>query len=371
MPSSTSNSDFQRPIPNLPWRGLLLSAIVIVALATIGWEIHCRRAGYAPTLNDSPDLWASRRAAVKSDSVVFIGDSRPWFDIDLDQFEKDYGHRPIQLAMGGGCAYPVLADLAADQNFRGTVICSVVPGLFMAPMGFPVEVAQKALKRYHHQTPAQRWSFFLTGPLENSLAFLKDGELTLADLLKQLPIANRAGALVAPPFPPYFNWLDAERRARMTELAEKPGELQDRIRQGWLPLFAGPPPPSWVPKEAFMQQIGQLMAKRMNDIAAAVETLRARGTKVVFVRFPYSGDLKKLEDTATPRPAVWDPLLKRTNVPGIYCDDLPELASFSCPEWSHLSASDSVEFTKRFIPHLQKALASDIAQAAKKTTSEQ
>src|SRR3954470_17238393 len=199
MHSSTSN--FERPIPDLPWRPLALTALVIVAVGTLAWEIGCRRAGYSPTLNDSPDLWAARRAAVKPDSVVVIGDSRPWFDLDLDQFEHGLGQRPIQLAMGGSCAYPVLADLAADKNFHGTVLCSVVPALFMAPMGFPVETSEKALKRYYHQTPAQRLSFWLSIPLENSLAFLKDGELTLPDLLKMLPIPDRAGALVPPPFP--------------------------------------------------------------------------------------------------------------------------------------------------------------------------
>lgn len=367
----SSTSSFERPIPDLPWSRLALTAVLLVVVGTIAWEIKCRRDGYAPTLNDSPDLWASRRRAVKPDSVVVIGDSRPWFDLDLDQYEKGLGQRPIQLAMGGGCAYPVLADLAADQNFKGTVVCSVLPALFMAPMGFPVEVAEKAVKRYHHQTVAQRMSFYLTGPLENTFAFMKDGELTLGDLLKRLPIKNRDGALCPPPFPPYFNWLDSERRARMTAQCENPGELQTRIQQIWLPLFAGPPPPTWVPKEAFMKQIGQLMEQRMKDVVAAVEKIRARGGKIVFVRFPFSGGLRKLEETATPRPMVWEPLLKLTNVPGIYVDDHPELLKFECPEWSHLSAPDSVEFTKLLVPHLQRALGTDVAQAAKKTPAGQ
>ena len=36
--------------------------------------------------------------------------------------------------------------------------------------------------------------------------------------------------------------------------------------------------------------------------------------------------------------------------------DFPELAGFNCPEWSHLSAGDSVEFTRRLVPHLRAAL---------------
>ncbi|MBA3385630.1 MAG: hypothetical protein H0T95_03230 [Chthoniobacterales bacterium] len=49
-------------------------------------------------------------------------------------------------------------------------------------------------------------------------------------------------------------------------------------------------------------------------------------------------------------------MLRETGVPGIYFEDFPELASFTCPEWSHLSAGDSVEFTKRLVPHLRTAL---------------
>ena len=87
-----------------------------------------------------------------------------------------------------------------------------------------------------------------------------------------------------------------------------------------------------------------------------VDKLRARGGKIVFVRYPVSGPLKELEDKATPRTQTWDPLLQQTGVPGIYFEDFPELSSFDCPEWSHLSAGDSVEFTKRLVPHLRTAL---------------
>jgi hypothetical protein len=71
-----------------------------------------------------------------------------------------------------------------------------------------------------------------------------------------------------------------------------------------------------------------------------------------------SGDLKAFEDRTTPRAGTWDRLLRETGAPGIYFEDFPELASFTCPEWSHLSAGDSVEFTKRLVPHLRSAIGS-------------
>lgn len=357
MPSSTSSFDFVRPVPNLAWRGIVLAVALLTAGGAIAWEIRARTWGYGPTLNDTSDLWALRRAAVQPDSLVIVGDSRPLFDLDLDALEQGLGQRPVQLSLPGSCAYPVLADLAADEHFHGTVICSIVPLMFFAPGGPLLHTSQRALKRYHKGTLAQRAGQQLGMRLEEHIAFMKEDELTLGQLLFDLPIPNRPDAQVPPLFPPYFASLDRERRARMIEQCAVPGPLQTRVRDGWLPLFTPPPPPDFVPKDAFMAEMGKAVEARFHDTAAAVKKIRDRGGRVVFVRFPVTGELKKHEDKLTPRAGPWTRLLKDTGVPGIYFEDYPELASFNCPEWSHLSAPDSVEFTKRLVPHLQKALA--------------
>src|SRR5947209_341013 len=350
--------EYVRPIPQLPWLGIAVAVVLIVIAAASAWEVYCRSIGYGPTLNDNEDLWTSARQRIKPESIVIIGDSRGWFDLDLDELQEGLGKRPVQLAMGGGCGYPVLADLADDKTFHGTIICSFVPRLFFAPPGTPpMERGEKAARRSHTQTPAQRASQYFAMPLEEHVAFLKQEELTLDDLLKRLPIPNRSDARVPPHTPPYFGTLDRERRARMTEECARPGsELQKRIQQIWLPLFTPPPPPSYIPTDVFMAKMKDAIEKRFRDTIAAVEKLRARGGKIVFLRLPVSGGLKALEDRTTPRNQTWDPLLQGTGAPGIYFEDFPELTGFNCPEWSHLSAGDSVEFTKRLVPHLRAAL---------------
>jgi len=350
--------EFERPIPQIPWRGITVVVVLVVIAAASAWEFYCRSIGYGPTLDDNEDLWTMTRQRVEPESVVIIGDSRGWYDLDLDELQKGLGKRPVQLAMGGGCGYPVLADLANDKAFHGTIICSFVPRLFFAPPGTPpMERGEKAVRRSHTQTPAQRASQYLAMPLEEHVAFLKQEELTLDDLLKRLPIRNRPRALIPPRGPPYFGTLDRERRARMIEECARPGsELQKRIQQIWLPLFTLPPPPSYIPTDVFMAKMKDAIEKRFGDTIAAVEKLRTRGGKVVFVRLPVSGGLKALEDRTTPRGQTWDPLLQGTGAPGIYFEDFPELAGFNCPEWSHLSAGDSVEFSKRLVPHLRAAL---------------
>jgi hypothetical protein len=349
--------EFERPIPLLPWRGTTVIVVLVVLAASFAWELYVRSLGYAPTLNDTEDLWAQVRSRIQPESLVIVGDSRPLFDLDLDELEKGLGKRPVQLALPGSCAYPVLAEVANDEKFHGTIICSIVPGMFFAPGGPLLETSEKALKRYRTQTLAQRASHHLGMWLEEHIAFLKQEDLTLEMLLQRLPIPNRPYAQVPPTFPPYFQTVDRERRARMIEQCAQPGsELQRRIQQIWLPLFTPPPPPSYVPREVFGKQMGQAIEQRFKDTVAAVEKLRARGGKIVFVRFPNSGELKVLEDRLNPRARDWERLLKETKVPGIYYEDYPELSSFTCPEWSHLSAGDSVEFSKRLIPHLRAAL---------------
>jgi hypothetical protein len=230
--------------------------------------------------------------------------------------------------------------------------------LFVAPPGSPpMDRAEKTVRRSRTQTPAQRASEYLAMPLEEHVAFLKQEELTLEDLLKRLPIPNRPYALVSPRLPPYFGTVDRERRARMIEECARPGsELASMIQQIWIPLFTPPTPPTYIPKEEFAKMMGDAMDQRFKDVAAAVRKLQARGGKIVFVRFPFSGGLKKLEDRETPRIGIWDRVLKDTGAPGIHYEDFRDLADFNCPEWSHLSAGDSVEFSKRLIPHLRAAL---------------
>ena len=360
MPSSTSNSerDFTRAIPDLPWRGVLVSALALVAVALAAWELRNRAAGYAPTLNDTPDLWAENRARVGPDSLVLIGASRGLFGLDLDVLEQGLGRRPVQLCIVGSTPFPVLADLAADESFHGTVICDFIPAMYFAPGGPLMEASQKAVRRYHHWNQAQRWSHDLGLPLEHTFTFLNQEDLALPKLLEQLPLENRANAQVGPRLPPYFYRLDEDRRARMVDQAALAGSpLQKRVAEGWLPLFTPPPPPSYVPAEVFGQRMGQAIEARYRDTAADVARIRARGGKVVFVRMPSTGPLHAHEEKTAPRAPTWDRVLRETGAPGIHFEDYPELSAFQCPEWSHLSAPDSVEFTRRLVPHLRKALA--------------
>lgn len=362
-PSAVPNTtEFRREIPNVPWRGVFAAAAVFTTTLTAAWEACVRLEGYRPTLNDTPDLWAEQRRSVKPDSIVLLGTSRMLFDADLDVLEKGLGRRPVQLAIVGSSPFPILDDLANDDSFHGTVILDVVPAMYLAPAGPPVEASERALRRARGWTPAQRWSHRVGVFLEEHVAFIEQEDLTLGKMLGKLPIPDRANARIAPPLPPYFYTLDGDRRARMTDAAATEGsEVQHRVATGWIPLFTMPPPPSYVHVEEFRKMMGQAVERRFRDTAADVARIRARGGKVVFVRFPVGQPLIEREERLAPLAPSWERLVRDSGVPAINFSDFESLKAFTCPEWSHLSAPDSVEFTRRLVPHLQTALADGAA----------
>jgi hypothetical protein len=331
---------------------------VLSTVAVAAWEIHARRAGYEPTLNDTADLWSEMRGSVRPDSIVLLGTSRMLFDMDLDELERGLGQRPKQLALVGSSPFPILADLARDETFHGTVLLDIVPAMFLAPTGSPpVEASEKALRRYHSWNYAQRWSHELAIPLERQVAFVRQEDLTLAKLLKRIPIPDRAGAQVGPTFPPYFYSLERDRRARMVPQAAIVGsELNRQITSTWLPLFTPPPPPWFIPPEVFGKMMMEGMEKRFAETAKHIARIQARGGRVVFLRLPVSSPLIDQEEKIAPRVATWDRLVRENGAPAIHFAEHAELSTFHCPEWSHLSAPDSVEFTRRLVPHLQAAL---------------
>jgi hypothetical protein len=360
MPSSTSSSEhpgITRVVPELPWSTLAVTVAIAAVLGVAGWEAHCRGLGYAPGLNDTTDLWCDARRSVRGDSTVIIGASRALFDLDLDELQHGLGTRPLQLALVGTCVYPELRELADDRSFHGTVICDVVPGLLTAPyMAPPYKNGEKAVKRLHTQTWSQRWGFQLSLPLERTFACLQQEDLTLSALLREIPIPNREHAQLDPPLPPHFSTIERDRRTRMLPRMLTDPVLCDRVKHGWPALFTPPPKPVWIPDQAFGVFMGKLFNDRFSDFASAVADLRARGARVVFVRLPSGGDLLQLEERMTPRAAVYDRLLRQSGAPGVYWSDHPELAGYRCPEWSHLSADDSVSFSRSLVPLIKAAL---------------
>jgi hypothetical protein len=360
MPSSTSSSD--RSTPQGRWPRALGVALLLAFLVVAGWEMRCRSMGYAPTLNDTGDLWAEARTELSRsapDRTVIIGSSRVLFDFDLDVFAEHFGTtKPVQLALPGSKPLQVLEHLAADEAFRGTVLVGVVPGLYFAPQGPPVVNTEAALGRHRNWSPSQRAGHQLGKLAQKSLAFIQQEDLTLNALLKSLPVPVREATKphLMPELPPYFAGMDDDRRARMWEQCDFDSPLAQRIQQIWIPLFTPPPPPPGVTPEAMMEQFMASVENDLRRTRESVDLIRGRGGRVVFIRCPSTGTLRQMENQFSPRPGFWERILAESAAPGIHFEDHPELSGFDCPEWSHLTAADATAFTRNLMPILERVL---------------
>ncbi len=359
MPSSTSSFntyELKRIIPRHHWSVLALITLLLTAFLTFSWEFYCRSLGYAPTLNDTKDLWASRRILIEEDPsrTVLIGASRMLFDFDMDVYEKEMGQRPLQLATVGTNPGPYLEDLANHPKFSGVVIVGVVPGLFFAPGGPPMKSPLDHLKYFQDWSPSQKMGHHLGMLLERRFAFINQEDLTLNQLLLSLKIPNRKKAKFHPELPPYFYTVDKERQGGMTSIAAKDTKLQKRIQQIWIPLFTPPPDKVKMSPSEKKTQIEKMTNMVLEKTKKNVDKITARGGKVVFVRFPSTGKLREMENKYTPRVDFWDRIIATTKAPGIHFEDYVQLSGFDCPEWSHLSKEDSTEFTSRLMPIFKK-----------------
>jgi hypothetical protein len=373
MRSSTSNSEaietpklhppalppvhyVHRVVPDRNWLAMAGVALLVTAGALALWERHVRTLGYEADYDDTTSLWAEQRQRLLGVTVeqwALVGDSRTLFDLDLDLLESATGKRPVQLATVGSNPIVIMTHLAEDPTFAGTVLLGVSPPLLAAAGGPPMANPRRYVRKFREWSPANAWEAVLSRPLQEQFAFVQQEDLTLKQLILGLPWPNREGAF-APKLPPHFSQLDLDRRTRMIERVDRDTAFRDRLRAVWPPLFSGPPRPAVFSEEAWAKIFADAWTATLVQAKKNVETIRARGGRVIFVRMPSSGPVREIEDRITPRNTHWDRLLRETEAPGIYYLDHPELSGFDCPEYSHLNASDSVVFTRNLIAVLRR-----------------
>ncbi len=121
--------------------------------------------------------------------------------------------------------------------------------------------------------------------------------------------------------------------------------LQNQVKDVWVAFGRGntAPPVS-----------GAALDSIIYSVKADVDKIKARGGEVIFVRPPSSGPAIMMEHKGFPRTDYWDRLLSITNCKGIYFEDYPAIASFICPEWSHLKPADAVIYTKNLVKILSE-----------------
>jgi hypothetical protein len=331
------------------WRAAILM-LVLVVLVIGGWEVYLRSTGVTVSYDNGKELWADKRAMVyepADKATVFLGSSRIKYDLDIPTFQQVTGRHAIQLAAEGSSPLPILIDLGKDKRFKGKVVVDITEPLFFSG-GARANKQVDFLAYYKSRTPAQRVSFLLDRAIESQFVFLDDDFLALnAEIDLHCPLPNRPGVFVFPLFPKDFSYCNFDRQNWMSPKFLADTSLQVQVQNIWTLLMtmarnaphSGPNPVPGI----------------MQDAAAAVDSIRARGGDVFFIRTPSSGKMWMIEQHAFPREKLWDPLLAATHSQGVYFLDHPEMAHFVCPEWSHLKPADAVAYTKALIPLLPKS----------------
>jgi len=325
----------------------LIIALTLSLLSLVSWEVYWISQGKIPDLDDDKNLWAVQRAKVEEAStqdVVLLGSSRVLFDIQLNEWEKETGVRPIQLASAGASPLPAFHDIVNNTDFTGTVIVGVTPGLFFSttfPEASPMSRAQNRVDYYEKRTYAQRLNHWLSLPLQKNFAFVSTSEegwtddIDLKSLLNSVSSTNRSGK---PEYPPFNNFskIEEDRNNPMTVKTATDTAFANSIKAAWKFIIMGNQNPP--DKEATTK-----------FFAADAEKFMNRGGNLILLRCPSSGWLKGGEDKFLPRAEFWDYLVKTTNAKAYYYEDYEQLKDLTCPEWSHLSAPDASYFTTELV----------------------
>src|SRR5262249_14382777 len=136
--------------------------------------------------------WTVERRKVDGgprDSVVIIGDSRILFDTDLATWQRLTGRRPIQLALMGMNAQPILHDLATDDHFAGLLVIGTAEFSYFSGDAGSVPGVLTYIK---NESPSQRIGHQIHKTLSRYLAFL-DSNYNLFSVLEQHDWPERKG----------------------------------------------------------------------------------------------------------------------------------------------------------------------------------
>lgn len=345
--------------PRLRWGILLLSTLLPTFAYLTTTEYLLKAKGFGATWRDSMESWVFHRARASElgeRALILVGASRIQLGMDLPSLRRMTGLEPVMLAIDGSSIGPILAGLAKDQAIRGTVIVDVMPAPITSP-GIEGGVSQQYQSSYEQRESdsglaslSEALEARLTQEFRSKFANYSDSarpwdtlRTRLLDTdatpryLQTLPDRSRVADYGAVEMPKFYL------RRVMRHLGE-PLPFNERLSSPELErLLTG-----------YVQQLGPLHGdgqplKGLRDFEAAVTAIQSRGGKVLLLTMPTSGLVSKIDERRYPRHLYWDRLVAVTAAQTLHWQDHPELASFDCPDGSHLDRRDRVRFTEAVV----------------------
>jgi hypothetical protein len=332
VPSSTSS--FERTVPGGRWGATWLVVAAVVATVVVRFELFVRSRGYQPSVKDDEYAWAWQRARVANDAphtMALLGSSRVMLAFSPEAFHEVLPDWTFaQLGINGTTPIGALWDLARDESFVGVALVDMDAQAF-----FKVSwsAQDKAIETYR-----RRWRS-VGAMAERALATSVQSHLALL-ATRGVQTFGKLWRTGSWPQPPYVTThADRTRFADFTlaDLARQRKDRADMLKTWESGIFD---PNEW---------LSDALA-----IEPAVAAIQARGGQVVYVRMPTCDDRWVADELQTPRALFWDPLVPRTRATMIHFKDDPVLASFPCPDFSHIASKDGPAFTRRLLEILRE-----------------
>jgi hypothetical protein len=280
---------------------------------------------------------------------VLLGSSRMLLDVDLDVLRNATGLEPVQLAIDGSAFLPVLEDLAADNAFRGTVLVGYEDNVVASADADATAASYVAA--WQREVGAHGMPTFAS--IEGRLTYLLHASLrSYADGARP-GTSMRTRALAKDSTPQYL--ITFAHRERIADYARvpMPGFYFTRVLKELhedIPMRSGM---TWGEADKEIRRRldtmpaadDTLFRTRLQHVAELVGTLKARGAKVGFVELPASGLIRAMEDKRYPKDQFWDRLVAEAGAPAMRTRDDLVLATFNCPDGSHIDVRDRARFT--------------------------
>jgi hypothetical protein len=331
---------------------LLGGALLILLVWVVAMEAGLAARGFLPSVHDTALVWSHERNYLDRlgpRGLALVGASRILLDTDIATLHAATGLQPVQLGIEGGSFLPVLAGLARDPAFRGSVIVDLDvaalanPGRYDPGFGYEswyerygrnlvpnFDFAEDKLSTWLHGRlrsygqGARPWTvltqrLFTGQELYQYLRTLPDREV-LADYTR-VPM-------------PYFRYFRAFRN--LDGSTDVPPGLDDAALDATLRQDIAALQP--LDNRTFLQGVPLLF--RM------VQAIEQRGGRVLFVKFPTSGYVQAIDDRRYPRKLFWDRFAAAFPERSLDTEDVPALAAFECPDGSHLDYRDREHFTQ-------------------------
>ena len=104
----------------------------------------------------------------------------------------------------------------------------------------------------------------------------------------------------------------------------------------------------------YSDQVEKEAASIITELSKLINTFKARGGKIIFIRHKAEEGWLKHEKRMMPRDKVWDKFIKTVDCPGYHFEEYEFMSKYYLPDWSHMNAEDAKTYTKDMVNELIK-----------------